>query len=152
MVLDPETMSRSVIFAVSLAALLVAHQVGDHVIQTDRQAADKADPRRVGWPTAARAMAGHLVGYHVCSLTILLGTAVVPRLRLPVGGVVLAVGFSAVTHALLDLRWPVRALLRATGAPRFAEATTPAVGLYCADQALHRVALLISAGLLAGMS
>jgi hypothetical protein len=152
MVLDPETTSRSVIFAVSLAALLVAHQVGDHVIQTDRQAADKADPRRVGWPAAARAMAGHLLGYHVCALAILIGTAVVLRLPLPVAGVARAIGFSAVTHALLDLRWPVRALLRASRAPLFAEATTPVCGLYSADQAVHRLALLISALLLATTS
>jgi hypothetical protein len=149
MVLDPETMSRSVIFAVSLAALQVAHQVGDHVIQSDRQAADKADARRIGRAAATRAMAGHLLGYHLCALVILIGTALVLRLPLRPGGVALAIGFSAVTHALLDLRWPVRALLRATGAPRFAAATTPVCGLYAADQALHRLALLISALLLA---
>jgi hypothetical protein len=149
MVLDPETLSRSAVFAVSLVALLVAHQIGDHVVQTDRQAAHKAAPEQVGRLAAVKAMAGHLVGYHATALVVLVGTAVMLRLPLSTAGVVLAMTFSAVTHGLLDLRWPVRALLRAAGAPRFAEATTPVCGVYAADQALHRLALLISALLLA---
>ena len=76
---------------------------------------------------------------------LLLGTAAVLRLPLSTTGVIAAIAFSAVTHGLLDLRWPVRALLRATGSPRFAEATTPVCGMYAADQALHRLALLVSA-------
>ncbi len=149
MALDPATLSRSVVFSVSLVALLVAHQVGDHLTQTDRQAARKADPGTYGRAAAVRAMAGHLIGYHVTALVVLLGTAWVLRLPLTVAGVAAAIGFSLVTHGLLDLRWPVLALLRATGSPRFAEATTPVCGLYAADQALHRLALLISALLLA---
>jgi Protein of unknown function (DUF3307) len=149
MVLDPETLTRSVVFAVSLVALLVAHQVGDHVAQSDRQAARKADPQTYGRGAALRAMAGHLVGYHLTVLVVVLGTAAVLRLPLTVTGVVAAMAFSVLTHGLLDLRWPVRALLRATGSPSFAEATTPVCGLYAADQALHRLALLVSALLLA---
>jgi len=142
-------MSRSVVFAVSLAALFVAHHVGDHVFQTDRQAARKADPQTYGAGASWRAMGGHLLGYHATALIILLATAAVLRLPLSVTGVVVALVFSAVTHALLDRRWPVRALLRATGSPMFAEAKTPVCGLYAADQALHRLALLVSALLLA---
>ena len=149
MVLDPETMSRSVVFAVSLLALLVAHQLGDHVFQTDRQAIRKADPHRYGRGAAARAMAGHLAGYHLTALVVLVGTASVLHLPLRAPGVAAGLVFSAVTHGLLDLRWPVRALLRIAGAPRFAEATTPVCGLYAADQALHGLALLISALLVA---
>ena len=151
MVLDPERMSRSVVFAVSLVALLVAHQLGDHVFQTDRQAVRKADPRRYGRGAAARAMAGHLVGYHLTALVVLVGTALALRLPLHVPGVAAGLIVSAVTHGLLDLRWPVRALLRTIGAPRFAEATTPVFGLYAADQALHRLALLISALVIAAL-
>jgi Protein of unknown function (DUF3307) len=149
MALDPETLSRSVVFTVSLVALLVAHQIGDHVVQTDRQAVRKADPHGYGRGPAARAMAGHLVGYHLTALVVLVATALVLRIPLRVSGIVAGLAFSALTHGLLDLRWPVRAVLRALGAPRFAEATIPVAGLYAADQALHRLALLISALLVA---
>src|SRR5258705_3276082 len=118
MVLDPDPLSRSVVFAVSLVTLLVAHQVGDHLTQTDRQAARKADPVPYGRWAALRAMAGHLLGYHITALVLLLGTAAVLRLPLSTTGVIAAIAFSAVTHGLLDLRWPVRVLLRATGSPR----------------------------------
>ena len=137
------------IFAVSLATLLVAHQVGDHVTQTDRQAVRKADPATYGRPAAARAMAGHLASYHATVLVLLLATDSLLRLPVSAVGVIAAIAFSAATHGVLDLRWPVRALLRVTGSPQFAEATTPVCGLYAADQALHRLALLISALLIA---
>jgi hypothetical protein len=148
MALDPDTLSRAATFSVALGALLVGHQVGDHVVQTDRQAARKAEPGRYGRGAAVRAMAGHLAGYHVCLLATLLGSAAVLRLPLTAAGVVAAMVFSAVTHGFLDLRWPVRATLRAAGSPGFAQATTPVCGLYLADQALHRLALLVSALLL----
>ena len=149
MALDPQTLSRSVVFAVSLLALSVAHQLGDHLVQTDRQAVRKADPHSYGRGAATRAMAGHLVGYHLTALVVLVGTALVLRVPLRLSGVAAGLAFSALTHGLLDLRWPVRALLRSVGAPRFAEASTPVSGLYAADQALHRLALLISALLVA---
>jgi hypothetical protein len=139
--LDAETVSRALVFAVCLLALLVAHQVGDHVLQTDQQAAGKAG--------SIRAMAGHLLGYHLCFAAILLGT--VGLLGVPVTGrgVIAGLAFSAATHAVLDLRWPVAAILRAARSPEFAKATTPVSGLYAADQALHKLALLISALLIA---
>ena len=41
--LGPDTIGRALVFSVCLLALLVAHQVGDHVLQSDRQAAGKVD-------------------------------------------------------------------------------------------------------------
>jgi membrane-associated protease RseP (regulator of RpoE activity) len=146
-VLDPIAVGRSLVFVVSLAVLLVAHLVGDHVVQTDHQAAGKAGR---GWP-AAGAMAGHLATYHAFA-TVLLVT-VFALLRLPLGllAVIAGLAFSAVTHALLDRRWPVRRLLRATRAAKFAETNTPVCGMHAADQALHYLALLISAALIAAL-
>ena len=145
-VLDPTTATRAVVFAVTLIALLVAHQVGDHVLQTDRQAAGKTNGGR-WW----RPMAGHLAGYHAMAGVLVVGTGAVLELPLTVAGVVSGLAFSALTHGLLDRRWPVRALLRATGSPRFAEATAPVCGVYAADQALHKLALLVSALLIASL-
>jgi hypothetical protein len=142
-----DTLSRSVVFVVTLAVLLVGHSLGDHVAQTDRQATDKATPGHAGW----RALAGHLFTYHVTITAALLLTCAALRLPLSPTGVVAGVAFSAVTHGLLDRRWPVRAVLRATGSPRFADTTSPVCGMYVADQALHQAALLVSALLVAGL-
>jgi len=142
--LDPAAVTRSVIFAVSMIGLLVAHQLGDHVIQTDRQAAGKAGGHGWWWP-----MAGHLAGYHAVAAAVVVGTGALLGLPLTVRGVVAGLAFSALTHGLLDRRWPVRAVLRAFGSPRFAEATAPICGIYAADQALHKLALLGSALMIA---
>jgi hypothetical protein len=145
MVTTPPAPDRPIVFVVALAVLLVAHQVGDHVLQTDRQAGGKAGRGR----PALWAMAGHLASYHVAAAAALVGTFLVLDLPLTVAGVVAGLAFSAATHGLLDRRWPVRALLVRTGAARFAESTAPVCGMYAADQALHQAALLISALLIA---
>jgi hypothetical protein len=143
--LPQHVVGRSVVFVVALLALLVAHQVGDHVVQTDRQATRKSAAGATAW----RAMAGHLLGYHGAAAVILIGTFAVLELPLTVLGVVAGLGFSAVTHGFLDRRWPVRKILRATRSKNFAESTVPVCGMYAADQALHQFALLVSALLVA---
>lgn len=162
-------------FAAAYAALWAAHDVADHIVQTDHQAANKADIDPVGW----RAMAGHVGGYHAVQLATvaLLRTAGV---RPPWWRILLAVAWSAGTHALLDRRWPVIRLLERTGSAAFAaSAVVPAVlvdetspeyrrerdphaigitrnpalplhGPYLADQALHHAAIVVAAAILAG--
>jgi len=128
-------------FGAAMAALWAAHDLADHVVQTDHQAAGKASD----W----RAMAGHVGGYHVVqalAVAALRGLGMRPSWR----RVLAALVWSAATHALLDRRWPVQRLLAATGSPKFAEATTPLHGGYLADQALHHAALVVSAAVLAG--
>jgi len=145
--LSPDVAARGIVFAVGLLSLFAAHQIGDHVLQTDRQATAKAGRGRAG----LRAMVGHLVAYHLTAAALLVGTGAVLGLPLSTRGLLAALGFSAITHGLLDRRWPVRAILRATGAAEFAESTAPVCGMYVADQALHQLALLISALLLAAL-
>jgi Protein of unknown function (DUF3307) len=141
MVLPLDVLGRCVVFAVALLVLFVAHQVGDHVVQTDWQAEAKA--------TRWRALAGHLAGYHLTAAVLLVGTDALLGLPISIRGLVAGLAFSAFTHAVLDRRWPVRAIMRATRSPQFAEATVPVCGLYVADQALHQLALLVSALLIA---
>ncbi|WP_433047215.1 DUF3307 domain-containing protein [Dactylosporangium sp. CS-033363] len=145
--MSDDTLTRSVVFAVALLALFVGHNLGDHVTQTDRQAGLKAGRGATAW----RAMAGHLVGYHVTVSVILIGTALALRLPLSPLGVVAGLAFSAVTHGLLDRRWPVRAVLKATRSPQFAEAQSPVCGMYVADQSLHHLCLLVSALMIAAL-
>ncbi len=142
---DLGDVARQVTFAVTLLVLLVGHQVGDHVLQSDRQAAGKTAPGMPGW----RAMAGHLLAYHLAVGVILSVAALVLGLSLSPVGVGAGLVTSVVTHAILDRRWLVRAVLEKTGSPMFAAQTTPVCGMYVADQALHWLSLFVSALLVA---
>jgi hypothetical protein len=126
-----------VALAVLLPVLWAAHNVGDHLVQTDHQAMNKQHD----WS----AMAGHVGGYQAAQAVavgaVLAATGLRPnRWALLVGTVV-----SAATHAFIDRRWPVRKLLMATRSPGFSEMRTPIFGMYQADQALHHGCLLIAA-------
>lgn len=156
MMSDLEQLVQLATFAAVFAVLMTGHTVADHVIgQTDRQAAGKGAPtreqiaagthRHSGWG----ACLGHVGAYHLV-LAGLLGAAwLVLPLTLSWAGVGAGLGWSAVTHALLDRRWPVRLILQATGSPKFAEMRTAGMnGMYLADQALHTLALAISAVLI----
>jgi hypothetical protein len=105
--------------------LLAGHLLGDWLTQTDWQATAKTR----SWP----ALAAHVTSYHLLMGTLLL----LPVLRdgWPAGNALLALTASAVTHAVIDRRWPVRALLRVTASPNFA---TLEWGVISADQAPPR--------------
>jgi hypothetical protein len=137
--------NSAVIFAVSMATLVAAHQLADHIIQTDTSAGAKAEPGWYGW----RHLLVHVATYHLTALVMLIVTAVALDVPLTVSGMVAGLGFSAVTHAILDRRWPVRWILQHTGAPFFAQMKTPLCGMYLADQALHYGCLWASALLIA---
>jgi hypothetical protein len=163
-----DTVGRAARFAAAYAALLPAHDLADHVVQTDHQAAHKAGP---GW-AGARAMAGHVGGYLVVQLLAVLALRVLgvrPSWRRTAAAVTLSAG----THALLDRRWPVRWILEHTGSRGFARPVViatgeiqgddpmeigalhvtgqlPIHGPYLTDQALHHVVLAVCAAILAG--
>ena len=152
------------------AALMAAHDLGDHIVQTDHQAAHKAD----SWA----AMAGHVGGYTGLQVAALVGLRALAGVRPSWRRTAAAVAWSAATHAFLDRRWPVKRILELTGSPRFAQPRIPALtvltrneqvnvkisriamqteeaplpihGPYLADQALHHGALFVAAAILAG--
>src|SRR4051794_30917491 len=121
------------VFAVSMATLVAAHQLADHIVQTDTDAHAKAGPGWNGW----RHLLMHVSTYHGTALLMLLITAVALDVPLTVTGMLAGLGFSAVTHAFLDRRWPVRWILQHTGSAAFADRMSPICGMYLADQALH---------------
>ena len=113
--------------------LFAGHWAGDHLAQTDRQAAHKAGKGAEGW----QAMAGHVAGYTACQAVALAGLAATGR-RTSLGRAAAALAISAGTHAVIDRRWPVQWLLRHTGSPDFASLASHGLnGPYLADQALH---------------
>jgi hypothetical protein len=127
------------VFAAVYIALYAGHMVGDHVAQTDHQAAHKAGK---GWP-AARAMAGHIGGYTAVQVIAL---ALVAAVGVSAPAAVVALAVSAATHAFIDRRWPVQWLLRNTGSASFASLTTGGLnGPYLTDQALHIGCLFLAA-------
>jgi hypothetical protein len=125
--------TSAVVFAVAMATLVAAHQLADHIVQTDTDANAKAAPGWNGW----RHLLIHVGTYHATALAMLVSTAVALDVPLTVTGMLAGLGFSAVTHAILDRRWPVRWILRHTGSAAFADLKTPLCGMYLADQALH---------------
>jgi Protein of unknown function (DUF3307) len=115
--------------------LLAGHLLGDWVAQTDWQATTKTR----SWA----ALTAHVASYHLLMGLLLL----IPILRdgWPAGKALAALAASAITHAVIDRRWPVRALMRAAGSPGFA---TVEWGVIAADQALHLCMLAMLALLL----
>jgi hypothetical protein len=133
------------LFATGLATYYAAHQVADHVLaQSDRIATEKVLPGFTGWS----AIFSHVVQYHVVAMFMLIITISMFNLNVTWYGLVSSIMFSAITHAIIDRRWPVRFILEKTGSPNFAKMTSPLCGMYLADQSLHYFCLWISAILL----
>ncbi|WP_219806369.1 DUF3307 domain-containing protein [Streptomyces sp. SM12] len=140
-------------FSAVWAVLSVSHNLADHVLgQTDHQAAGKAAPSadevadgvspRRGWGACLR----HVAQYHLVMAVMLALVWVLLPLHLSWTGLAAGLTASAVTHAFLDRRWPVRWLLEHTRAKEFAALKAGGLnGMYLADQALHSGALLVSA-------
>ncbi|MFI5491349.1 DUF3307 domain-containing protein [Actinoplanes sp. NPDC051859] len=137
--------NSALVFAVASATLVAAHQLADHIFQTDADAAAKTYVGWHGW----RHLLIHVGTYHATALVMLVVTAVVLDVPLTFTGVVAGFGFSAVTHAILDRRWPVRWILQHLGAAQFADRMSPICGMYLADQALHYGCLWVAALLIA---
>jgi hypothetical protein len=121
--------------AIVFLVLLAGHLLGDWVAQTDWQATTKSR----SWA----ALTAHVASYHLLMGLLLL----IPVVRdgWPAGKALAALAVSATTHAVIDRRWPVRALMRAAGSPGFA---TLEWGVIAVDQALHLFILAMLAVLL----
>lgn len=168
-------------FAVLLPVLLVAHNVADHWVQSNAQAAAKGGP---GWP-GRLACARHVATY-TATTALAVGLAWL-GFGLPVTplGFVLDQALSAVTHYWADRRSTLAALARvagkgefwALGAPRSIalvdsrtgngaeieitdlctgkqvpfDNPTLGTGAYALDQAFHWLWLLVAAPITAGV-
>jgi Protein of unknown function (DUF3307) len=95
----PNALRWPVMVATVFLVLLGGHLLGDWVAQTDWQATNKTR----SWA----ALAAHVTSYHLLMGTLLL----LPVLRdgWPAGKALVTLTVSAMTHAVIDRRWPVRA-------------------------------------------
>jgi len=116
-----------------LPIVLAGHFIGDWIVQTDEQAANKA----TSWWANQR----HMVGYHFTMWMIFSAACLmhldaltpesVGMLRIDMA-IIIAVSW--VTHSIIDRRWPVVWLMEHTGSGPFSK--TP-WGPMAVDQALH---------------
>ena len=124
-----------VMVAVVFLVLLGGHLLGDWVAQTDWQATNKTR----SWV----ALAAHVGSYHLIMGLLLL--VPVARDGWSAWKALVALSVSAMTHAIIDRRWPVRVLMRVAGSPGLA---TVEWGVIAVDQALHLFILAMLALLL----
>lgn len=120
-----------------LALVLVGHFVGDWIVQTDSQAMNKMKGGIKGYS----ALFAHVWTYTI-TMFIFVSACFVERGGFWAyhAGLYWLLGISAVTHAVIDLRWPVRWLMRVTGSPNFSKVEW---GVIATDQALHLSILLL---------
>lgn len=151
--------SRSARFAVALATLYAAHEVGDQWAQTHHQATTKGGrgkQQRAGQAACLR---------HVATLTaakaLMLGvTSAVTGVRLPLGRAALALAVDAASHYWADRRYTLAGLADRLGkgeyyrlgAPREGrdDNVTIGTGAYALDQAWHAAWLWVAALIIAG--
>jgi hypothetical protein len=130
-------------FAACFAALYAAHQVADHLIQTQHQADTKGLP---GW-RGRLACAAHVTTYTAAALVALLVIAWRTGLPLHPWTVVAGLAVSAITHYVADRRAPLRTLLDRLGkSPAWLD---HGGGMYACDQAWHIGWLAVAALIIA---
>ncbi|SCL30026.1 Protein of unknown function [Micromonospora pallida] len=146
-----DSTANAATFAAVFAALWVAHQVGDHWVQTQHQSDRKGMP---GWPGRI-ACAAHVATYTLTALLALAFLTAGTGLRLDPWGVTVGLTVSAVTHYIADRRTPLKRIATALGSARFYALGTPrpgrddnlslGTGAYALDQSWHHAWLFIAA-------
>ncbi|MEV6607456.1 DUF3307 domain-containing protein [Kutzneria sp. NPDC051319] len=143
--------TAAVTFAVVLGALLVAHNVADHWIQTDHQACTKGGSDWTGRLACLR----HVATYTAATAGMVALLAVLHLAEVTPVGFVVGQLVSAVTHYWADRRTTLAKLAAALGhrsfyrrgAPRPGRDDNPTLGTgaYALDQSWHWLWLLVAA-------
>ena len=142
-------------FAAAFAALLAAHSVGDHWVQTGRQAAVKGLP---GWPGRA-ACAGHVITLTLTKCAALAAVALATGLHLATWQACAALAADAAAHYWADRRVPLARLAARAGKSGFYQLGVPrpgrddlptlGTGAYALDQSWHTAWLFTAALIIA---
>lgn len=143
--------TAAVTFAASFAALYTAHEVGDHWVQTHRQALAKG---AAGW-SGRWACVRHVVALVVCKGIALAALPLVVDLPLSLWAVVVALAVDAISHYWADRRSTLAALAAKVGKGEFARLGDGAVasvgtGAYALDQSWHIGWLCVAALIIGG--
>ncbi|MFF9908777.1 hypothetical protein ACF1HU_35855 [Streptomyces olivaceus] len=147
------TTSRAAAFAALYALARTAADLGDHWVQTDRQAVDKGqvDDPEAGTTAAAgrRACLAHVATYTATQAATVAAGARLLGIRITPGRAAAALALSAATHYVADRRTPVRRLADAMGKGRFYRLGGPLGGAYVLDQSIHHAAEAAAVAILA---
>ncbi|MHA6801792.1 transcriptional regulator [Bounagaea algeriensis] len=127
----------AVTFAVSLLALLTAHHVADHWVQTSCQAAGKAQRNWYGVWCCAK----HVAGYTLTTAALVALVWGVFGLAISLVGFVTGQLISAVTHYWSDRRYTLAWLARVLGKAGYYDHG----GSFELDQSFHRLMLFAAA-------
>ncbi|MFD3641500.1 MULTISPECIES: DUF3307 domain-containing protein [Streptomyces] len=124
-------------FASLFILLYAAHLAADYPLQTDHQAAHKADRCVAGW----RANLAH-AGTHAAATALALAVAVtVLGHTIKALPALLALAWITGTHAFIDRRWPVARWMRFARQEQWAQRG----GAAHVDQTAHVLVLLVAA-------
>ena len=127
------------VFAAVFVALFVAHQVGDHWVQTQGQADRKGLP---GWP-GRLACAAHVGTYTLVAAAAVVCLPLVFGVALPAGQTVAGLVVSGLSHYWIDRRRPLRRLADLLG--KSSVWLERGGGLYALDQSAHMLFLFVAA-------
>lgn len=146
---------HAAVFVAAFIALLVAHDLADHWIQTEHQACTKGNASWAG----RLACACHVASYTAAGVVAVVVVAHLLHLPLAPGRLAIAFTVSAATHYFADRRGPLRRLAELSGhgnfwklgAPREGRDDNPTLGTgaYVMDQSFHKVWLLVAALIIA---
>lgn len=134
-------MTKATAYPAVYALLRAGADLGDHWVQTHRQACTKALPGAPGH----KALARHVATYTATQAAALLAGNRLLGLRLRPRSMAAALALSAGTHYLIDRRWPIQRLAGAIGKAGFYELGGPLGGAYLLDQAAHHAAEAVAA-------
>ncbi len=138
------SITSAAVTAVVFMALLAGHHLGDYPIQRDSDAQNKGMPTDeqltagTAWHSGWTSLTRHVWSY-VCCQAVALGLVwlVAP---LTLAGVCSALIISGATHAVIDRRWLVRAIIRGKGGCQHWQQAPAQI-----DQAAHHGMLLVAA-------
>ncbi|MFD8142494.1 DUF3307 domain-containing protein [Streptomyces sp. NPDC059708] len=125
-------------FAQIAFLLYVAHMLADYPLQTDHQAAHKADKGGEGWRANLAHAATHVVS---CGVALAVGAWLLPDVRLSAGPAALALLWIGASHGFIDRRWPVAAWMKIARQTKWAQHG----GAAHVDQTAHILALAVAA-------
>ncbi|MFF7495344.1 DUF3307 domain-containing protein [Streptomyces rubiginosohelvolus] len=118
--------------------LYLGHLLADYPLQTDHQAAHKADQCVAGWAANLTHAATHMA---TCAAALTLGTLVLDDVTVSVPAALVALLWIGSTHAFIDRRWPVQWWMSHTGQTSWAANG----GAAHVDQTAHVLALVLAA-------
>ncbi|WP_406027331.1 DUF3307 domain-containing protein [Nocardioides sp. NBC_00850] len=124
-------------FATVFVLLYVAHLLADYPLQTDHQAAHKADKSATGWVANLSHAATHVL---VSAITLGAGSLVLD-LEVTIPALAAALAWVGVSHSVIDRRRGVLAWMAHAGQTQFAKHG----GAAHVDQTAHVLALTLAA-------